>query len=121
MTIERWGGTTVLVVEDSGPVVAGAGARDLLGDAFAAGATLVAIPVERLAPAFFDLRTGLAGDILQVSAVYRMRLAVIGTPPEPAASSRAFAALVRESNAGRQHWFLPTPEALRLRLESDAG
>ena len=41
------------------------------------------------------------------SANYRIRLAIVGELPEPAASSTAFAALVRESNAGTQHWFVP--------------
>ena len=115
-TQETWGGVTVLVLEASDGVVDGRMARDLVGEAFMAGASMVAIPVGRLEPAFFDLRSGVAGDILQVSATYRTRLAIIGELPEPAASSKAFAALVRESNAGTQHWFVPTLVALRERL-----
>jgi hypothetical protein len=119
--VERWGATAVLLVQTEGDVIDGREARDLVAEAFGAGATLVAIPVGRLDPAFFDLRTGVAGDILQVSAVYRTRLAIVGELPEPASSSTAFAALVRESNAGSQHWFLPSVEALRERLERGAG
>jgi hypothetical protein len=115
-TVESWGGVEVLVVGEEDGVVDGRAARDLIGEAFMTGAAMVAIPVARLEPGFFDLRSGVAGDILGVSATYRSRLAIIGELPEPAASSNAFAALVRESNAGSQHWFLPTLDALRVRL-----
>jgi len=115
-TLEAWGGITVLVVGEDDGVVDGRAARDVVGEAFMTGASMVAIPVGQLEPAFFDLRSGAAGDILQVVATYRSRLAIIGELPEPAASSNAFAALVRESNAGSQHWFLPTLDALRERL-----
>jgi hypothetical protein len=115
-TLEAFGGTMVLVVDAGDAVVDGRRARDLMGEAFTSGAPLIAIPVDRVDPAFWDLRSGLAGDILQASVNYRVRLAFIGEPPDPAASSRAFVALVRESNGGSQHWFLPTLEALRERL-----
>jgi hypothetical protein len=114
--VETWGGTSVLVVESEGVLIGGRGARDLLVEAFGEGATMLAVPVGRLEPAFFDLRSGVAGDILQVSATYRTRLAIVGDLPEPAASSDAFAALVRESNAGTQLWFVSSLDALRERL-----
>ena len=117
MSLEEWGGTTVFLVAAHGASIGGREARDLLAEASGADATLVAVPVGRLEPAFFDLRTGVAGDILQVSAVYRKRIAIVGELPEPAASSNAFAALVRESNAGSQHWFVASLEELRERLE----
>ena len=115
--LETLGGVGVLVVEAGDPVVDARGARDLMGEAFMGDLQMIAIPVDRIDPAFWDLRSGFAGDVLQVSVNYRARLAFIGELPEPAASSNAFAALVRESNAGTQHWFLPTLDALRERLE----
>jgi hypothetical protein len=119
VAIEAWGGTTLLVADEAGPELDGRGILDLVGEAFMAGATMVAVPAARLQPAFFDLRSGVAGDVLQVSSTYQVRLAIVGELPEPASSSAAFAALVRESNAGRQHWFLPSVDALRTRLEGD--
>jgi hypothetical protein len=116
--IESWGGVTVMVVGPEDVIVDGRGARDLVGEAFITGASMVAVPVERLEPAFWDLRSGVAGDVLQVSATYRIRFAIVGEVPEPAAYSNAFAALVRESNAGTQHWFVPSLDALRVRLEA---
>ena len=114
--VERWGGTTVQLAEADGAPVGGREARDLVAGALGAGASLLVIPAQRLEPAFFDLRSGVAGDVLQVFATYHVRLAVVGAVPEPAASSRAFAALVGESNVGTQHWFLSSMEALRARL-----
>jgi hypothetical protein len=114
--VEEWGPTTVLVVDADGPPIGGPGIRDLAAEAFGAGATRLVIPAQRLEPAFFDLRSGVAGDVLQVSSTYRMPIVIVGDLPEPAASSGAFAGLVRESNAGVQHWFLPSVEAVRARL-----
>ena len=112
MAVERWGKRDVLLVEPEGEAIGAAAIRDLVAEALGAGASLLVVPAARLEPGFFDLRTGVAGDLLQVSVTYRMPLAVVGALPEPAASSGAFAALVRESNAGRQHWFLPSLEAV---------
>ena len=120
-TLERWGGSTVLVVEDAGPPIDGRVFRDLVGDAMGEGASVLAVPVARLPASFWELAGGLAGDLLQVSVNYHVRLAVVGDLPEAAISSQAFAALVRESNAGTQHWFVPSFEALRARLEAGGG
>ncbi len=38
---------------------------DLLGDAMGLGATMIAIPVARIGDVFFDLRSGVAGEIAQ--------------------------------------------------------
>ena len=116
-TLEPWGGSTVLVVDEDGPALDGRAFRDLVGDAMGEGASMLAVPVARLPAAFWELATGLAGDVLQVSVNYHVRLAVVGELPETATGSRAFTALVRESNAGTQHWFVPSIDALRERLE----
>ena len=116
-TLEPVGGSTVLVVDEAGPPLDGRTFRDLVGDAMGEGATMLAVPVGRLPASFWDLASGLAGDLLQVSVNYGVRLAVIGELPEAATGSRAFAALVRASNAGSQHWFVPSMDALGARLE----
>ena len=113
---EDLAGVAAHVVGEAGLPVGGRAFRNLVLEAHGAGASLLVIPAGRLVPAFFDLRTGVAGDILQASVVYSTPLAVLGPVPEPAASSCAFAALVRESNAGSQHWFVPTREALEERI-----
>lgn len=104
--IESLGGETVLIVdEDEGPVD-GRAVRNLVMAAHEAEATTLAVVVEAFDARFFDLASGLAGDILQACVTYRMRLAVVGELPAPASGSRAFAALVRESNRGRDVRFV---------------
>ena len=114
--VERIGATSVLVVDESGPMLDARAFRDLVGEAMGEGADLLGIPVTRLPAAFWDLASGLAGDLLQVSVNYGVRLAFVGELPAEATRSRAFTALVRESNARSQHWFVPSLEALRERL-----
>ncbi len=45
-------------------------------------------------------------------------MVIVGPLPEPAASSNAFGALVRESNRGRHHWFVGSMAELDERLAS---
>jgi Domain of unknown function (DUF4180) len=53
-----------------------------------------------LPPAFFDLRTGVAGDLLQKLANYRIRMAAV--VPDPSAHGPRFRELADEANRGRQ-------------------
>jgi hypothetical protein len=53
-------------------------AVDLLGNADYQGASKVIVPSKNFHPDFFDLRSGLAGEILQKFSTYRMRLAIVG-------------------------------------------
>ena len=99
MTVTRSiGRETAYVLDADGEPVDARRFRDLLVDAHAAGATILVVPVARFDAAFFDLRSGVAGDLLQASVVYGMPMAIVGALPDPAASSVAFNALVRESN-----------------------
>src|SRR3954452_20306131 len=72
-------GVRVLLCAPDGPVVGGeADAVELVGLAASGDAAVVVVPVERLDPAFFRLRTGVAGAVVQKFAIYRLRLAVLG-------------------------------------------
>lgn len=53
-------------------------ALDLMADCRYNGAGSIIIQEENINPLFFDLKTGLAGDILQKFSNYRMRLAIVG-------------------------------------------
>jgi hypothetical protein len=116
MRIATCAGEQVLVVDGPGPAVGVAGAIDVAAAAFEGNAGFIAIAVDRLDPAFFDLRTGVAGEIVQKLVNYRLRLAVVGEIGEPAASSRAFAAFVREGNRGQGPWFVASLAELEERL-----
>jgi hypothetical protein len=105
-----------LVLPDVGTPVTPRTTRDVIGDALSAGARTVVIPVERLDAAYFDLRTGVAGDIVQAFVNYQLRLVVLGPLPPAATASSSFGAFVEEANRGTQIWFVPTAEALEERL-----
>ena len=117
MTVETINGTVVLHLGDEGPPVAGTqDILDVIGEVWGSGAELVAIPANRFGPSFFDLRTGLAGDVLQKLVNYHLRLAVVGDISAHLAASNALRAFVHESNQGRQAWFVSSRTDLEARL-----
>ncbi len=90
----------------------------ILGEAMAQQAELVLIPIDRLSPSFFELRTGLAGAIAQKFVTYGMRLAIIGAISPEALESPALQAFINESNRGERIWFLRHIGDLGKRLEA---
>ncbi|MEU0676466.1 DUF4180 domain-containing protein [Streptomyces sp. NPDC006172] len=114
--------TRVLRCSADGPVLDGeSAALDLIGDAYGQDAELVAVPVERLGEAFFRLRSGVAGAVVQKFANYRLRLAVVGDVSRHVADSPALRDFVYEAGQGRQLWFVPDEEALAERLRPASG
>jgi hypothetical protein len=101
---------------DGPPIDNDRAAMDLIGNASSNSAELVVIPVQRFPPDFFQLRTRLAGDLLQKFVNYRLRLAIVGDLSKALAESQSLQALVRESNRGTQIWFLPSASELELKL-----
>jgi hypothetical protein len=117
--IER-GEVPVLRCDPDGPPIATAqDALDVIGAAYA-GAEVVVLPVGRLDPSFFELRTGVAGEIMQKFVNYRVRLAIEGDISAYARSSAAFRDLVTESNRGRQIWFIRELDELDAHLSGAA-
>jgi hypothetical protein len=94
-------------------------ALDAMAEAGARGARCIVVHQGAVAPEFFSLRSGLAGDILQKFSNYRVRLAVVCDLEGSASESlRAF---VRESNRGDQTFFVPTLTAALDRLARAEG
>jgi hypothetical protein len=89
---------------------------DLIGNASYQGAEWVVVPAERFDEAFFQLRTRVAGDIIQKFVQYRVGLVVLGDISRHTAASTALRDFVREANRGRQTWFLSDTDELRERL-----
>lgn len=88
----------------------------LIEEALAHAALLIVIPAARLDPDFFQLRTWLAGEMLQKIVTYRRRLAIIGDFAEMASHSEALRAFIYESNRGNHVWFLADIGEVRDRL-----
>ncbi len=83
-------------------------ALDLIGTASYSGAGSVVIPMERLAPSFFELKTRLAGEVLQKFVNYGMHAAIVGD--FSGFTSKSLADFIRESNKGRHVLFKSTIE-----------
>lgn len=110
-------GFRVLELDRSGlPIGSYRDAVELIGEAAAKKAEFVALPSERLAPAFFDLKTQVAGEMVQKFSIYGVRLAIVGDVSKAVESSTAFRDFVRESNRGQTIWFVENFESLKGRL-----
>jgi hypothetical protein len=101
---------------EGAPIASERDATDILGETFSAGAQLVVIPLSRLAPAFLDLKTRLAGELLQKFVTYHRQVVIVGDVSDAVAKSEALRAFVGESNRGRAVWFVPDLAALEARL-----
>ncbi|GAB3451033.1 hypothetical protein GCM10027570_26890 [Streptomonospora sediminis] len=121
-TLEYLSGVPVLVcAPQGGPVAGERDATDLIGAAAWRGAMWVALPVQRLGAGFFELRSGVAGGVVQKFAQYGVGLAVVGDVSGEVAVSEPLGAFVRESDRGRQLWFVADTEELRGRLARVRG
>ncbi|HWH58725.1 MAG TPA: DUF4180 domain-containing protein [Terriglobales bacterium] len=112
-------GIRVLELDSSGaPIGNCRDALDLIGEAATNKADMVAVPLERLTPGFFDLKTRAAGEMIQKFSTYGVRLAIVGDVSNAVESSSAFRDFVRESNRGTTIWFVENFESLKRRLLS---
>lgn len=110
-------GMNVHRVDRSGPlIVDGQGVVDIIGATWGRDVDLVVVPVERLAPEFFQLSSGVAGEVLQKFVTYGHHVAIVGDIGAHLAASSALRDFVQESNAGRHVWFVPDQAALDARL-----
>ena len=92
-------------------------AVDLIGKTFENHATLIVIPVECLDDEFFQLKTRIAGELIQKFVQYRRRLAIVGDISRHLAESSALRAFVAESNRGKDVWFVASLNDLDDRLK----
>jgi len=91
-------------------------AVDLIGKTFENRATLIVIPVGCLDDEFFQLKTRIAGELIQKFVQYRRRLVIVGDISRHLAESSALRAFVSESNRGKEVWFLASLDDLEQRL-----
>lgn len=89
-------------------------ALDIMADASYLEASSLILYETNLNPAFFELRTGFAGEILLKFTNYRMKLAVIGEFEKY--KSNSLQAFMSESNKGNQIFFVPDRETAIVRL-----
>ena len=84
---------------------------DLLGNLYYQGFERIIIYEKNITPDFFDLKTKIAGDILQKFAQYQMPLTIVGDFSK--FNSKSLNDFISESNKGKQIYFAAsTIEAL---------
>lgn len=105
---------------DGPPLAVGQDALDAIGAAWGSDASTIVVPVERFDARFFDLRTGVLGELTQKFVNYRIRLVVLGDVTAHTEASGAFRDYVGETNAGDQVWFVADEAELATRLGVDA-
>lgn len=111
-------GTQVLVCAPDGEKLKSEqDALDLIGEALQQHTAFILVPVERLAEDFFQLKTRLAGQMLQKFVQYRRHLVILGDISQPLAQSRAFRDFVYEANHGNDVWFVTNMQELHERLK----
>lgn len=88
-------------------------ALDMMVDAQYKGASAILIRKDHIIPDFFDLKTGIAGEILQKFSTYNVRLAIMGDFSEY--KSKALKDFIFESNKlGRICFVTDIKEAIRM-------
>ena len=113
-------GQPVLILDADGPLLRTEDdARELIQETFGSDIRIVVVPVERLDPDFFVLRTGVAGEFVQKLVQHRLRLVILGDISAHRAASEALSDWEREVNRGPDIWFLPDQKALEARLGAE--
>jgi hypothetical protein len=100
-----------------GPALAtGQDAVDLIGAAKSIGAAVAILPISRLTPAFFELKAGVTGEMVQKFVNYGLTVAILGDTSQLAAQSKSLRDFIFESNRRGSVWFLNDKKELEERL-----
>lgn len=118
MKILTENGLRFAVLDDETPILRSEqDALDLIAEmAYTHDAHHLVFPAAALEPAFFDLRSGLAGRVLQKFANHNVRVAVAGD--YSVYKSNALRQFIMESNKGRQVYFAASTEEALAKLSS---
>lgn len=120
MTVQTVGGTVGLRLAAAGPPLAtGGDALEVVAEAWAADAEVVAVPVQRFPVPFFDERTGLAGRFVRTVVDHGLRLAVVGDVTARVARTRVLEKFAREWERDGRVWFVVDVAELAGRLAAE--
>ena len=101
------------IITDEVLVASAEAGLDLLGNIYYQGFDGIILYEKNIIPAFFDLKTGMAGEVLQKFSNYRMQLAIIGEFDKY--ESNALHDFILESNKAKQVLFVASlHEALNM-------
>ena len=108
------GGKHVVICAPDIPVIEDADA--VVSLAWGTEADVLVVPAPRMDPTFFELRSGLAGAVMQKCANYHVHLVVLGDVSSWTDRSRAFRDFVYEANKGSVLWFVSEEAEVEGRL-----
>ncbi len=102
------------LVQGDEPLDSSQAVLDLLGSFYPEHVEALILHEADLPPEFFQLRTRLAGEILQKLVNYRVKVAIVGEFQKY--QSKALADFIYECNKGRQIFFVATRAEALARL-----
>jgi hypothetical protein len=101
------------IISDETIIITTEDGLDLLGNVYYQGFDGIILHEKNLTPDFFDLKNGIAGEILQKFSTYRVRLAIIGDFSKY--TSKSLSDFIYESNKGRHINFVSSiSDALKI-------
>ena len=104
-TIQQAGAVIALIETDQPIITDLQSALDLMATVqYDTGSSLLVVPKAAFTEEFFDLRTRLAGEILQKFVTYGVKIAIVGD--FSVYSSRALQSFIYESNQGNSVFFV---------------
>lgn len=103
------------IIQGADPISGPEDILDLMAEARFNGSGIMIIKDKSLHPDFFDLKTRIAGEILQKFSNYRMRLAIVGD--FSGFESRSLRDFIKESNRTGTINFVGSIEEALLRLD----
>jgi hypothetical protein len=89
-------------------------ALDIMADCGYQGSTKIILQEKNILPAFFDLKTGIAGEILQKFSTYQVQLAIVGNFSNH--TSKSLNDFIFESNKYGRISFVSSIEEAKKRL-----
>ena len=116
ITLKTHNDISCAVITGDGVIISDAqSALDLIMSvSYETGCRRMAVFKEALAEDFFDLSTGLAGEVLQKCVNYRIKFAIIGDFSKY--TSKPLKDFIYESNKGREIFFVSTEQQAIERL-----
>ena len=94
------------VISEEEIITSASEALDLLGNIYYQGFNKLILYKKNITPEFFELKNGMAGEILQKFSNYRVQLSIVGDFLN--LESKSLRDFIFESNEGKQINFLPS-------------
>lgn len=102
------------VPADHSPMAKVGDFMDHIGTAAFEGKTILVLPKSAIDPTFFDLRSGLAGEVTQKLVNYQLKCAIIGDFQAEIEQSNALRDYIYECNQGHHIQFVGRQDEIKF-------